>query len=317
MTTAATYLLIVAGGVVRVTGSGLGCGVGDDWPLCHGGLLPPLRQDAVIEFTHRWLAAVSTALVITLVVVAWMRYRQLHRIVRPATMVLALFVVQIILGAATVKLGLPGVVILVHLANALLLLGALAYITVTACTMGRARAQQDDLVRRSGAPWGRHVALTTGAATAIYLLIISGGLVVARGAGYACAAWPLCGDGLQLEAGAQATVNVFHRLLAAVVVVIAALAIMSLRRAAPRDARLRAVGALGAVLLVAQVVAGALVVQLRLPAAARGIHLALASALWVIFVIAALLSRSTTAAPEVGRHHHAGVEPASPRATVL
>ena len=34
-----TYLLIVFGGIVRITGSGLGCG--DDWPLCNGQLLPP------------------------------------------------------------------------------------------------------------------------------------------------------------------------------------------------------------------------------------------------------------------------------------
>ena len=34
------------GGVVRVTGSGLGC---PDWPLCHGQLLPSLDVATIIE----------------------------------------------------------------------------------------------------------------------------------------------------------------------------------------------------------------------------------------------------------------------------
>ncbi len=63
----ATYLLIVAGGVVRVSGSGLGCGIkGQDWPLCHGRLVPPADLATVIEFSHRMLATLSTCLVVAL-----------------------------------------------------------------------------------------------------------------------------------------------------------------------------------------------------------------------------------------------------------
>ena len=44
-TVVATYLLIVIGAVVRVTGSGMGCA--DDWPLCHGPSLPAAGIRAV------------------------------------------------------------------------------------------------------------------------------------------------------------------------------------------------------------------------------------------------------------------------------
>ncbi|MGH7546470.1 MAG: COX15/CtaA family protein, partial [Gemmatimonadota bacterium] len=35
-----TYALIVLGGIVRITGSGMACG--EDWPLCRGRWLPTL-----------------------------------------------------------------------------------------------------------------------------------------------------------------------------------------------------------------------------------------------------------------------------------
>src|SRR5256885_2261529 len=41
-----TYLLIILGAIVRITGSGLGCG--EHWPLCNGKLLPPLDLPTLI-----------------------------------------------------------------------------------------------------------------------------------------------------------------------------------------------------------------------------------------------------------------------------
>src|SRR5229473_3177544 len=55
-----TYLLIVLGAVVRITGSGLGCG--EHWPLCNGRLLPPLDLPTLIEYAHRLVAALAALL---------------------------------------------------------------------------------------------------------------------------------------------------------------------------------------------------------------------------------------------------------------
>src|SRR5438876_288860 len=49
-----TYLLIILGAIVRITGSGMGCG--EHWPLCNGKLLPPLDLPTLIEYTHRLVA---------------------------------------------------------------------------------------------------------------------------------------------------------------------------------------------------------------------------------------------------------------------
>jgi cytochrome c oxidase assembly protein subunit 15 len=49
----AMYLNVATGAFVRLSGSGLGC---PDWPLCHGGTVPPAQYHAVIEFSNRTIA---------------------------------------------------------------------------------------------------------------------------------------------------------------------------------------------------------------------------------------------------------------------
>src|SRR6266498_4020240 len=67
---ASAYVLIVLGAVVRISGSGMGCG--DHWPLCNGHLIPPLTDiPTVIEWSHRLVAGVVSVLVVGLAVFAW------------------------------------------------------------------------------------------------------------------------------------------------------------------------------------------------------------------------------------------------------
>src|SRR5690242_16354298 len=115
--------LIVLGGVVRITGSGMGCG--NHWPLCDGKWFPPLDLPTLIEIGHRWVAALVSLVVLGVVSVAWARHREEPTLRKPATLAGILLVVQVLLGAVTVKLELPAWVVIVHFANAMVLLGVL------------------------------------------------------------------------------------------------------------------------------------------------------------------------------------------------
>src|SRR5213083_2246589 len=138
-----TYLLIIVGAIVRITGSGMGCG--EHWPLCNGKLLPPLDLPTLIEYTHRLVAASVSILVLALATYArWLREgagsRQQdssngpiavssHRpTVRPSVapyVALGLLALQVALGAVTVKLELPPWTVILHLGTAMLLLATL------------------------------------------------------------------------------------------------------------------------------------------------------------------------------------------------
>src|ERR671910_276374 len=93
--------LIVLGGVVRITGSGMGCG--DHWPRCNGEWFPPLDFATAIEISHRWGGALVSVAVLAVAAVALLRHRAEPRLVRPAAAAAVLLAVQVLLGAVTVK----------------------------------------------------------------------------------------------------------------------------------------------------------------------------------------------------------------------
>jgi heme A synthase len=285
-TAVATYLLIVWGGIVRVTGSGNGCGTQDQWPLCHGSLLPAWQLQTLIEFTHRWIASICTILVVLLTVAAWRWQRHHRRIVIATSIAAALFVLQIALGALAVEFNLPGGVVMIHLANALLLFGVLVYVAVIASTVatpGRGPSLSAALMASVKRP-------AIVAVVATYLVALSGAFVVETGSGAGCTSWPVCGSGFSLPSGQPATINMAHRLVALVVVVLlgALMAMIARRRRGDRVVRLGVMAV--NLMLVLQVAAGALVVILGLPAWVRGLHIALASLLWGSVVAVAVLS---------------------------
>ncbi|SEC49394.1 COX15/CtaA family protein [Terriglobus roseus] len=60
-------IVVLEGAVVRATSSGAGCG--DHWPLCNGEVLPHFQRVAtVIEFLHRSLTGICTAMFVGLIV---------------------------------------------------------------------------------------------------------------------------------------------------------------------------------------------------------------------------------------------------------
>ena len=269
------YIQIALGGVVRVSGSGLGC---PDWPLCHGRPYPPADAHAIIEYSHRAVGSVTGVLIIATVVLAWVVWRARRPIVAwLATASLIGVLGEGLLGASVVKNELASWLVLFHLALAMIIFGFLIAAAVMAMPASRG----------IGDPGYRRLAAIAAGAT--YLLLLSGSTVVASGADAACRAWPLCGAGFTPDFGGLNAYSMLHR---GAVLLIGALLVYVLVRGS-RIPGLAAVSIATLVVLAVQVAvgAGAAVTD---TAVFNGLHVALATLVWAGALSTALLALPRT-----------------------
>jgi len=117
VTALSIYVLIVLGGLVASTDSGLAC---PDWPLCNGLVLPYLTINVLIEFTHRVWTIEVTVMVIATLLMAWKYYKRMSKVTLFATLTFVLLLAQITLGMLTVQTRTLPVVVTAHLGMATL-----------------------------------------------------------------------------------------------------------------------------------------------------------------------------------------------------
>lgn len=181
-------LLNTMGGVVCVTESGLGC---PDWPGCYGRLIPPLRMDAIIEYSHRLIAAVTSALIVASAISGWNKARAIPWVRWPPVIAIPLLVAVSFFGALAVLRGLERGLAALDLASALLVQLLLLTATVVALHLHRHPTHpgrpsfQDSFAK-----------LCLWTLLAVLIVLVSGVLVATDGTLEGCLGWPQGSDGL-------------------------------------------------------------------------------------------------------------------------
>ena len=273
-TVLATFALVILGGVVRVTGSGLGC---PDWPGCDGGIFPPLETKAIIEYSHRVTASfVVGPLILFLFIAAWMRYRRERWVLVPATLALGLVIAQALLGGATVLTELPGATVMAHLAVGEALVAVLVVLAVVAYRGPLAMGIPDWAVGKTR----RFPVLAVIAGAALFLLLLSGSYVTITGSTGACFEWPLCQGDAFPEHRLQ-IIHMFHRYVAGAVGLFVLYSLHLGFRGRTQPVEIRVFSMVATAVLVAQVFAGAGAVWSDFSQDLRALHLALATAVWI------------------------------------
>ena len=270
----ASIIQVTLGGVVRVTGSGLGC---PDWPLCDGRVIPVFERAPLVEFSHRVVASVVGLLTLAVAVLAVRRHKADPWIKLPSLAGAFLVLVAALLGAVVVWTELAWWVRLVHLGIAEGVVACM--VVVTLVTWRSEGGAADD----GGGSDGWTDALILASLAGTFLVILWGSYMVGYGAGSSCGTWPLCRGSL-LPEGAAYAIHMVHRFMSATAgVVLLASALMVLRRGV-RVPALSLAAWLALAALAMQVLLGAWTVWAGFTIEMRAVHLAGATLLWAAVV---------------------------------
>lgn len=263
-----SILIVVGGGVVRVTGSGLGC---PDWPSCDTGSfapIPALGIHGIIEFSNRSLTGVLVVAVGWAIVAARLQEHRDRMLTRLAWSMFWLVVANAIAGGITVLVKLNPWVVALHF---LLAMGLLATATLT-WHRARWRGEPGRLAPAAPSAIARVLLVLTAA------LVIVGTLVSGSG--------PHSGDSVAVpRMGLDWTsVVLIHGALAVLVIALTVVLLVALSGAVRRtpDAALsRRTTLVFLVVLLAQGLIGAVQSLIGIPAVLVVLHLLGAALVWV------------------------------------
>jgi heme A synthase len=274
-----TYLLVTLGGIVCVTDASRGC---PDWPACYGQLLPPLRVDSILEYSHRVLAALTSLSIVAAAVLGWRRARDVRWVRWPPVIAVGFLVIVIILGAMVVLRGLEPGLAAVDLGSALVVQGLMVAAALVAVAGYRQPPGPDRLAWNS--PFARLAVWTL---AAVFVVLVSAVLVADEGSLVRCLGWPLVSERWlrgDLRGWLQAVRWLFS--LGAGLLVVA-LVVQAWRTQRRHPAIRRAATATGLVLL-AETLLGALLPLAEFAIPLLVAYVALAAALWALLVVVAV-----------------------------
>lgn len=276
-TLVATFGLIVLGSTVRVTNSGMGC---KGWPLCSGDVGPISKFHPLMEQSHRYLASIVTVLILALAFTVLRAGASARHLRVPALASVGIIVLQIVLGAVTVLTSNAPVTVALHLLVATLFLGV---VTVTAVASFIEPDRRWSLLHGpSQLGWA--------AVGALYLVFISGSIVVNAGAQAACKSWPVCFS--SPVATGLVAIQLIHRSMVLIGSLLVVAFLFSLLRSKSIDGVERGLAIAGLGLLAAQVAVGALSAIETSHTEFADVHLAFGAALWgVVVAVFALTAR--------------------------
>jgi cytochrome c oxidase assembly protein subunit 15 len=277
------FAQVVFGAIVRITGSGMGCG--DHWPDCYGSFTPAHSgPNLLVEITHRYGAAALSFAIGALAVTAWLKRRERGvggsgGVLRASLLAIVLVVAAALFGAVTVKLALDPMVVVTHLAIAMALLAVLVVVVVRAGGLGALR-----IYSRSQRTF--RVAMVAAGLT--FLALILGALTAnTPGAALACQGFPWCR--VIGERGTPLLIQASHRIIAFLLLGHLIGVVIGVRkRGEARPIRVAAWTTLSIATL--QIVYAAAMVEMHLPASLRSIHQAIGTALWISVVTLAALA---------------------------
>lgn len=290
--------VILFGAVVRITGSGAGCG--QHWPTCHGEVLHlPSSVETTIELSHRVTSGLTLPLALVLLVMALRRFPKAHPARVGAALTVLFLLGEAAIGARIVLLGLVGLNdslpraywMALHLTSTCLLTFS-AGLMVWASSPAKAAAKHGAQLahRLRGGPY-RPVHWALFAALTVVYLVAATGAITALGDTLYPAIEGSVGEVLASDQSSGSHFLQKARVVHPVLAVVGGLFVLQTAISSPDkidSERARRYANVLAGLVVAQLVAGGLNIWLNAPGWMQVLHLGLACGVWLALVFLTL-----------------------------
>jgi heme A synthase len=235
-----------------------------------------MRTEAIIEYTHRLVAALTSPLVLAAALAGWWKTRAIPWLSWLPLAAVGLMLVVSAFGALVVLRGLSRGWAAVDLGSALLML-ALMVATAASVSYSAPGLPGRMSLRR---PFARLAAATT---VATFALLVSGVLVAESGSIERCLGWPLL-------AGGTSSLLVGRRLLAAAVAILIVALVWQAWRTQRRQRPVFGAAMGAGLIFLAHIAAGALLANQGSSLPLLVIYAATVTAVWALLVAVVVLA---------------------------
>jgi cytochrome c oxidase assembly protein subunit 15 len=272
---AGMFLVLLMGANVTATGSGKGCG--RTWPLCYGGLLPADSFESIVEYSHRFVTGIEGIVVAITSVGAWRLRKQHPEFKALVPLMLGTLLLQSWMGAAAVMWPQSPAVLATHFGISLVCLASAYLVARVLIDAEHADEPHRQVSATNGVRW-----LMIGALVASIIVAYLGAYVRHTHSELACEGWPLCQGEVIPTVEAEVGIHFVHRLGAVAITALIAGLFVAARRTRAERPDLYRIARWALILVVAQSIAGGLVVLLEVQLLTTLAHAGLMAALFMV-----------------------------------
>lgn len=240
----------LGGALVTKTGSADGCGT--DWPLCHGALLPKnLPIETIIELSHRAVSGLSLLVVLWLVITSWKHIGHIKEVKPLCSISVGFLLLQALIGAAAVMWQQNDYILALHFGISLISFSSVFVLTLIIFDLDQKYEANIVHIRKP------LQLLTWIMAGIIYVAIYTGALVRHTESSLAYGAWPLPFNDL-MPHNMHDWVQLSHRILAFIAFITVMIVYIHAIKNYPTIRTIRYGYTASFILIILQVVTGAL-----------------------------------------------------------
>ena len=283
LTSFALLIVLIGGALVTKTNSSLGCG--RSWPLCNGQIIPDhITFHTVIELSHRAASGISGILVFLLAILSWKLISHKHETKFLAIISVIFLIAQALIGAAAVVWGQIPAVRAIHFGISLVSFASVIMLTLLIFE------KEENYKKNSFYVDSKMKFHTFGLTIYSYLVVYTGALVRHENAGLACPSFPLCSKANHgFPTQFHEWVQMGHRMAAFLLFVWIVIAFIHAFKHYQRERGIYIGWLSSLILVILQIICGALIVLTNLNLYVALIHVILISCLFAILCFQCLL----------------------------